>query len=141
MLKVSILQRMRDNEKSIKPNKLYDRVQKMNTRPLNLKGAVSSQISSTKENESNPPNTVSKVEEEVLAEELKQIDNSKCTFSFNKKRGEVTCSVSGRFSIHGNPTKKCDNFPCSLYEGVVKGIKLVRAGADQFGPVEGGIDG
>lgn len=116
MLKVSIFQRMK-NRQGAAVGELFDKVRKHET------------VTKTEK----PP--ISKLEQEIVAEEIKQIDNTVCMFSSNRK-GEITCSRTGRFSIYGNPTKKCEHFPCSFYENIAKGTQLIHDGADQFGIVK-----
>jgi len=118
MLRVSILQRLKSDNKT-DLGQLYDKARKKREHIIV---------------EASQP-VISKTEQEMIADQLKQIDNSSCMFSTNKK-GEITCSKNGRFSIYGNPTKKCEDFPCSYYENIAKGTRLIHDGADQFGIVK-----
>ena len=117
MLRVSILQRLKSGNKN-DIGQLYDKARKKRetvvTEPVQP--------------------VISKTEQEIMTEELKQI-NIKCVFSTNRKK-EITCSKEGRFNVYGNPTKKCEHFPCSFYENIAKSTQLIHDGADQFGVVK-----
>ena len=102
MLRVSIFQRMKNKQKGSAIGELFDKVRKHETIT----------------NKERSP--VSKMEQELVAEEIKQIDNTKCSFSSNR-RGEITCSKNGKFTVFGNPTKKCEDFPCNFYDSIAKG--------------------
>jgi hypothetical protein len=117
MLRVSIFQRMKNKQKGTAIGELFDKVRK-HEKVVNKEKIP-----------------ISKMEQELVTEEIQQIDNTKCMFSSNR-RGEITCSKNGRFTVFGNPTKKCELFPCTFYESITRGTILIHDGADQFGNVD-----
>lgn len=120
MLRVSIFQRLKSKNKN-DIGQLYDKAR-------NKRETIITKSAQP---------VISKIEQEVMTEELKQISNINCVFSTNRKK-EITCSRDGKFNVYGNPTKKCEHFPCSFYENIAKSTQLIHDGADQFGIVKGG---
>lgn len=134
MLKASILQCLRksDEHPTINIGELFDKARKKIDPPIQkipmpipVPIVVKEPIVPQEE-----PKPSESMEQQLLAEELKQSKND-CIFSFNK-HGQVTCTKQ-KFTPYGYATKKCPDFPCSFYENIVKSIRMIHEGADQFG--------